>query len=216
MEAFTMVRGPAAPLLLPDVNTDLISPAHGGKASMGANAFAPLRYLPDGGDNGDFFLNQQRFSGAPILLAGHNFGCGSSRESAVWSLLEIGIRCVIAESFGDIFHGNCFQNGVLPIVLGSDQIGDLAREAATGEAVDVNLHTCRITSPSGRTITFTVDPTRRMQLLEALDDLDIGIRRLAQIKTFRRADRDRRPWVYLGGGTNDESCDARPAGPLLY
>ena len=117
MEPFTVVRGPAAPLLLPDVNTDVISPAHGGKGSMTANAFAPLRYLPDGTDNPDFVLNQRVFSGAPILLAGHNFGCGSSRESAVWSLLALGIRCVIAESFGDIFFGNCFQNGVLPIVL---------------------------------------------------------------------------------------------------
>ena len=198
MEAFTIVRGPAAPLLLPDVNTDLISPAHGGKADMAANAFAPLRYLADGADNPDFFLNQLRFSGAPILLAGHNFGCGSSRETAVWSLLKIGIRCVIAESFGDIFHGNCFQNGVLPIVLGSDEIGQLARETETGEAVEVNLHTCRITSPSGQAIAFSVDPTRRIQLLEALDDLDFGIRRLAQIKAFERVDRERRPWAYVG------------------
>src|ERR1700690_240282 len=99
MEAFTIVRGPAAALLLPDINTDVISPAHGGKGSMTANAFAPLRYLPDGRDNPDFVLNQRRFKGAPILLVGHNFGCGSSRESAVWSLLSLGIRCMIAESF---------------------------------------------------------------------------------------------------------------------
>jgi 3-isopropylmalate/(R)-2-methylmalate dehydratase small subunit len=201
MEAFTIVRGPAAPLLLPDVNTDLISPAHGGKGSMEANAFAPLRYLPDGADNPEFCLNQERFSGAPILLAGHNFGCGSSRESAVWSLLGVGIRCVIAESFGDIFHGNCFPNGVLPIVLEADEMGDLARATAMGEPLEVNLQTCRITMSRGRTIAFAVDPARRLQLLEALDDLDIGIRRLAQISAFQRADRDRRPWVYVGEGS---------------
>jgi 3-isopropylmalate/(R)-2-methylmalate dehydratase small subunit len=205
MEAFTIVRGPAAPLLLPDINTDLISPAHGGKAGMAANAFAPLRYLKDGRDNPDFVLNQERFSGAPILLVGHNFGCGSSRESAVWSLLELGIRCVIAESFGDIFFGNCFQNGVLPVVLASDDISGLAREAAAGEALEVNLQTCRITAPSGLAIAFEVNPTRRTQLLEGLDDLDLGIRRRAQIKAFQRADRDRRPWVYLAGAADEHA-----------
>jgi 3-isopropylmalate/(R)-2-methylmalate dehydratase small subunit len=197
MEAFTIVRGPAAALLLPDINTDVISPAHGGKGSMTANAFAPLRYLPDGRDNPDFVLNQRRFKGAPILLVGHNFGCGSSRESAVWSLLSLGIRCMIAESFGDIFFGNCFQNGVLPIVLAAGEIGRLADESATGEPVEVNLQTCLVTAPSGRTIAFDVLPTRRMQLLEALDDLAIGIRRRAQIEAFQRTDRERRPWVYL-------------------
>jgi 3-isopropylmalate/(R)-2-methylmalate dehydratase small subunit len=197
MEAFTVVRGAAAALLLPDINTDVISPAHGGKGSMTANAFAPLRYLPDGRDDPDFVLNQRPFNGAPILLAGHNFGCGSSRESAVWSLLSLGIRCVIAESFGDIFFGNCFQNGVLPIVLAAAEIGRLAEEAATGEPVEVNLQTCLVTAPSGRTIAFDVNPTRRMQLLEALDDLALGIRRRAQIEEFQQADRERRPWVYL-------------------
>jgi 3-isopropylmalate/(R)-2-methylmalate dehydratase small subunit len=200
MEAFTIVRGPAAPLLLPDINTDVISPAHGGKGSMVANAFAPLRYLTDGTGNPDFVLNQRQFSDAPILLAGHNFGCGSSRESAVWSLLALGIRCVIAESFGDIFHGNCFPNGVLPIVLAPHEIGELAREATTGEAVEVDLHTCTITAPSGAKIAFEVNPTRRTQLLEGLDDLDLGLRRRAQTEAFQRADRDRRPWVYEHAG----------------
>jgi 3-isopropylmalate/(R)-2-methylmalate dehydratase small subunit len=197
MDSFTVVRGAAAALLLPDVNTDVIAPAHGGKDSMVANAFAPLRYLPGGVDNPDFVLNQELFKGAPILLTGHNFGCGSSRESAVWSLLGLGIRCVIAESFADIFHGNCFQNGVLPIVLSAEEIAALAQETAGGEAVEVNLQTCRITVPVGKSIAFTVNPTRRMQLLEGLDDLSIGIRRRAQIEAFQRADRDRRPWVYL-------------------
>ncbi len=197
MEAFTVVRGAAAPLLLPDINTDVISPAHGGKGSMVANAFAPLRYLPDGADNPDFVLNQELFEGAPILLAGHNFGCGSSRESAVWSLLELGIRCVIAESFADIFHGNCFHNGVLPIMLAADEFAALARQASGGEAVEVDLQTCRISAPGGLTIAFAVNPTRRMQLLECLDDLDMGIRRRAQVEAFQGADRNRRPWVYL-------------------
>jgi 3-isopropylmalate/(R)-2-methylmalate dehydratase small subunit len=200
MEAFTVVRGPAAPLLLPDVNTDVISPAHGGRGSMTANAFAPLRYLPDGSDNPEFVLNQRLFSGAPILLAGHNFGCGSSRESAVWSLLALGIRCIVAESFGDIFFGNCFQNGVLAIVLDPAGLGELAREAAAGGIVEVSLQTCRITTPSGRTMDFEVNPTRRTQLLEGLDDLDLGMLRRGQIETFQRGDRQRRPWVYDHAG----------------
>jgi 3-isopropylmalate/(R)-2-methylmalate dehydratase small subunit len=197
MEPFTVLRGAAAPLLLPDINTDVIAPAHGGRGSMSANAFAPLRYLPDGRDNPDFALNQPRFADAPILLTGHNFGCGSSRESAVWSLLALGIRCVIAEGFGDIFYGNCFQNGLLPIVLGPDDIAQLARDAATGEPIEVNLHTCLISTPSGRQLDFAVNPTRRSQLLEGLDDLDVGVRRRPQIDAFQQADRDRRPWVYL-------------------
>lgn len=196
MKAFTIVRGPAAPLLLPDLNTDLIAPAHGGKGSMAANAFAPLRYLPDGRDDPDFVLNQERFRGAPILLAGHNFGCGSSRESAVWSLLQLGIRCVIAESFGDIFYGNCFPNGLLPLTLGPEVLVDLAREAATGRPFEVNLQTSAITTPSHREVAFVVNPTRRVQLLEGLDDLELAIRRRARISSFQIADRTRRPWIY--------------------
>lgn len=164
---------------------------------MAANAFAPLRYLPDGRENPEFAFNQTVFSGAPILLAGHNFGCGSSRESAVWSLVALGIRCVVAESFADIFFGNCFQNGVLPVVLAPDQLRELAAESAAGEAVGVDLRTCEITAPSGRTFAFAVNPTRRAQLLDGLDDLDVGVRRREQIVAFERADRERRPWVYL-------------------
>jgi 3-isopropylmalate/(R)-2-methylmalate dehydratase small subunit len=200
MEPFTVVRGPAAALLLPDINTDLISPAHAGRGSMAANAFAPLRYLTDGSDDPGFVLNQRAFAGAPILLTGHNFGCGSSRESAVWSLLALGIRCVIAESFGDIFFGNCFQNGVLPIELAAADISRLAGEASAGEAVEVNLHTRAITSPTGRTIAFTVNPSRRLQLLEGLDELDLGLRRRAQVEAFQQSDRRRRPWVYEHAG----------------
>jgi 3-isopropylmalate/(R)-2-methylmalate dehydratase small subunit len=197
MEAFTTVHGPAAPLLLPDVNTDVIAPIHGGRGALADNAFAPLRYLPDGRDNPEFVLNQERYRDAPILLAGHNFGCGSSRETAVWSLLAVGIRCVIAESFGDIFFGNCFQNGLLPIVLDAGPLVTLAEEAATGASVVVDLQTNRITSPSGRVIGFDVNATRRSQLLLGLDDLDAGIRRRHQILAFQAGDRERRPWVYV-------------------
>jgi 3-isopropylmalate/(R)-2-methylmalate dehydratase small subunit len=196
VDAFTVVRGPAAPLMLPDVNTDVISPAHAGKGSMALNAFAPLRYLPDGQDDLSFVLNREPFRGAPILLAAQNFGCGSSRESAVWSLRAIGIRCVIATSFGDIFFGNCFQNGLLPIVLDEAVLHSLAEEAADGAPLEVDLRESVVRSPRGTSIAFTVNPLRRHQLLEGLDDLDAGLLRRDEIRAFQQTDRARRPWIY--------------------
>ena len=196
MDAFTVVRGPAAPLMLPDVNTDVISPAHGGKGSLALSAFAPIRYLPDGGDDPSFVLNRERFRGAPILLAAQNFGCGSSRESAVWSLRALGIRCVIATSFGDIFFGNCFQNGVLPIVLDETVLDTLAEEVADGAPLEVDLRASVVRSPRGVSIPFSVDPLRRRQLLEGLDDLDAGLLRRDEIRAFQRTDRVLRPWIY--------------------
>jgi 3-isopropylmalate/(R)-2-methylmalate dehydratase small subunit len=196
VDAFTVVRGPAAPLMLPDVNTDVISPGHTGKGSMALSAFAPIRYLPDGREDPSFVLNREPFLGAPILLAAQNFGCGSSRESAVWSLRAIGIRCVIAISFGDIFFGNCFQNGVLPIVLDETVVESLAEEAADGAPLEVDLRASVVRSPRGASIPFTVDSLRRRQLLEGLDDLDAGLLRRDEIRAFQQTDRAVRPWIY--------------------
>ena len=196
MDAFTVVRGPAAPLMLPDVNTDVISPGHTGKGDMALSAFAPIRYLPDGRNDPSFVLNQEPFRGAPILLAAQNFGCGSSRESAVWSLRAVGIQCVIATSFGDIFFGNCFQNGVLPIVLDGAVLESLAEEAADGASVEVDLRSSVVRSPRGTSIPFVVNPTRRLQLLEGLDDLDVGLLRRDEIRAFQQTDRAMRPWIY--------------------
>jgi 3-isopropylmalate/(R)-2-methylmalate dehydratase small subunit len=196
VDAFTVVRGPAAPLMLPDVNTDVISPGHTGKGSMALSAFAPLRYLPDGRDDPSFVLNREPFRQAPILLAAQNFGCGSSRESAVWSLRAIGIRCVIATSFGDIFFGNCFQNGVLPIVLDETVLESLAEEAADGAPLEVDLRASVVRSPRGASIPFSVDPLRRRQMLEGIDDLDAGLLRRDEIRAFQQTDRAARPWIY--------------------
>jgi 3-isopropylmalate/(R)-2-methylmalate dehydratase small subunit len=182
--------------MLADVNTDVISPAHGGKGTMALSAFAPIRYLPDGRDDPSFVLNREPFRGAPILLAAQNFGCGSSRESAVWSLRAIGIRCVIAISFGDIFFGNCFQNGVLPIVLGGADLESLAEEVADGAPLEVDLRSSVVRSPRGSSIPFTVDPLRRRQLLEGLDDLGAGLLRRDEIRAFQKSDRALRPWIY--------------------
>jgi 3-isopropylmalate/(R)-2-methylmalate dehydratase small subunit len=196
VEPFTVVRGPAAPLLLPDIDTDVLAPAHSGRGELAASAFAPLRYLPDGREDPDFVLNDSRFRGAPVLLAGRNFGCGSSREVAVRALAALGIRCVVAPSFGDIFAGNCIQNGLLPIELDPAVLSELAVEAATGESFEVDLYACELRTPSERIVPFEVNPMRRTQLLEGLDDLGLTLRRLGEINAFQATDRTRRPWVY--------------------
>jgi 3-isopropylmalate/(R)-2-methylmalate dehydratase small subunit len=182
--------------MVPDINTDVISPAHSGKGTMAFSAFAPMRYLPDGRDDPAFVLNREPFREAPILLAAQNFGCGSSRESAVWSLRALGIRCVIATSFGDIFFGNCFQNGVLPIVLDEAVLESLAQEAADGAPLEVDLRTCIVWSPRGSRIPFRVTPLRQRQLLAGLNEFDAGLLRREEIKAFQQADRVRRPWIY--------------------
>jgi 3-isopropylmalate/(R)-2-methylmalate dehydratase small subunit len=196
VEPFTVVRGPAAPLLLPDVNTDVIAPGHSGRPDLAAAAFAPLRYRPDGSDDPTFVLNDPRFRGAPILLAGRNFGCGSSREAAVWALVRLGVRCVIAPSFGDIFAGNCVQNGVLPISLDEVTVRTLGESAAGGAPFEVELDQCTVTAPDGRAFAFQVDAMWRARLLEGVDDLGATLRRLQNVTAYQTADRARRPWVY--------------------
>lgn len=129
-------------------------------------------------------------------MAAQNFGCGSSRESAVWSLRAIGIRCVIATSFGDIFFGNCFQNGVLPIVLDEAVLEPIAREAAGGAVLEVDLRASVVRTPGGASIRFDVNPLRRRQLLEGLDDLDAGLLRRDEVRDFQQRDRALRPWIY--------------------
>jgi 3-isopropylmalate/(R)-2-methylmalate dehydratase small subunit len=204
--AFTNVRGPAAPLLLPDVDTDVLAPAHSGRANLAASAFAPLRYRTDGTDDPTFVLNDARFRGAPILLAGRNFGCGSSREAAVWALMALGVRCVVAPSFGDIFAGNCVQNGLLPVELDPLVVERLAGAASSGGSFEVDLEALTIRTPTGESVSFTVDATRRAQLLAGLDDLGSTLRRLDDVTRFQDADRVRRPWVYdlgrPGSGTD--------------
>jgi 3-isopropylmalate/(R)-2-methylmalate dehydratase small subunit len=152
---FTVVRGPAAPLLLPDIDTDVLAPAHGGRGDVGASAFGPLRYRPDGSDDPAFVLNDQRFRGAPILLAGRNFGCGSSREAAVWGLAALGVRCVVAVSFGDIFAANCVQNGLLPVALDEEVVRSWAycRRGVRSRSPAAR----QISTPRGDHIPFAID-----------------------------------------------------------
>jgi 3-isopropylmalate dehydrogenase len=202
MDKFIRVAGAAAPLMRINIDTEVIIPINrliGNKrGDLGPYCFEPWRYSGDGVENPDFVLNQPRYRNAKILVAGDNFGCGSSREHAVWSLAAFGFRCVIAPSFGDIFYWNCFQNGVLPIRLPETQVKALAAEieAAGQPAVTVDLETQIITAPSGRTIAFTTDPERRAAMLEGLDEIGMTLKLDAGIRAHQDRDRESRPWMY--------------------
>jgi 3-isopropylmalate/(R)-2-methylmalate dehydratase small subunit len=201
MQPFTLVTGQAAPLMLANIDTDVIirierlsdpSPAH-----LRLYALEALRYFPDGSENPDFILNQPRFRGAPILLAGANFGCGSSREGAVWALMALGIRCVLAASFGDIFYSNCFQNGLLPVVLPESTVQALAGQTSTGESpMTIDLVRQLVISPAGEDLSFEIDKQRREALLEGLDDIDRTLNHVSAITAWQAADRLARPWVW--------------------
>ena len=201
MQRFTTLTGPAAPLLAANIDTDVIIRIErltsGEVDKLGHYAFEALRYLPDGADNPDFVFNQPAFRGAPILIAGPNFGCGSSREGAVTALLGLGVRCVIADSFGDIFFNNCFQNGVLPIRLPEDEIERLALEARGGKPFIVDLERRVLATPGGREVAFAVDDLRRTALLEGLDDIGLTLKYDQEIRAWQAADRTARPWVWL-------------------
>lgn len=204
MEAFTVVTGAAAYLSRANVDTDIIIrierlTAGTSREQLGRYALEALRYREDGRDDPDFILNQPAFRGAPILLAGDNFGCGSSREGAVWALRGIGVRCVIAPSFGDIFFNNCFQNGTLPIRLPVADIQSLAQACADGAALSVDLLKGLLTTASGIVISFSTDPLRRENLLHGLDDIGLTLKDDTLIRAWQTSDRRQRPWVWLAG-----------------
>jgi 3-isopropylmalate/(R)-2-methylmalate dehydratase small subunit len=197
MQPFTTVTGVAAPLLRANIDTDMIIPIQhlvgGDRAGLGAHAFERFRDQPD------WPLNRPEYQGAPILLAGENFGCGSSREGAVWTLQGIGVRCVIAPSFGDIFFNNCMQNGVLPVRLDIAAIRRLAEEteAAPGNArVTVDLERQVVVTPRGEAIPFEVDPRRKAALLEGLDEIAATRRQADAIATWQARDQAARPWAW--------------------
>jgi 3-isopropylmalate dehydrogenase len=185
-----------------NIDTEIVIPINrliGNKrGALGPYCFEAWRYAPDGSEDAAFVLNQPRFRQAKILVAGDNFGCGSSREHAVWSLQDFGICCVIAPSFGDIFYWNCFQNGVLPIRLPDKQVKELAAEIDSSEnpVVTVDLKAQSIVTPSGREIAFTTDPERRDALLEGLDEIGMTLKLDATIRAHQHQDRENRPWIY--------------------
>jgi 3-isopropylmalate/(R)-2-methylmalate dehydratase small subunit len=200
VQPFTMITGPAAPLLRANIDTDVIIRIERltsvPREQLGRYAFEALRYRINGSEDPDFVLNRTNFRNAPILIAGDNFGCGSSREGAVWALMAAGLRCVIAESFGDIFYNNCFQNGVLPVVLPVAAVSQLAREAANGALLTVDLVEQKVLTPQGEAIAFDIDAQRRQALLEGLDEISLTLKRLSEIVAWQSQDRNVRPWIW--------------------
>ena len=202
MGKFTILHGLAAPLMRENIDTDAIIAAQammGGQVTRpGEKLFTSWRYQADGQENPDFVLNRPRYRGARILVAGRNFGCGSSREHAVWALIGYGISCVIAPSFGEIFYDNSFQNGLLPaIVPAADaQCIAAALESAADPSLTVDLARRRITLPDGTNLAFAVPAERREALLQGLDELSLLLTRQAAADAWQHRDRSERPWVY--------------------
>ncbi len=204
MQAFTTVSGTAAPLMRDNIDTDVIIRIERltgtTRESMAKWAFEALRYRPDGSENPDFVLNQEPFRGAPILIAGDNFGCGSSREGAVWAMMGAGLRCVVASSFGDIFFNNCFQNGMLPVRLPPDDVARLAEQCAGGNArVTVDLRRQVVVFPHGEEVGFDIEAIRRDALLEGLDEIGLTLKHEGAIAAYQAKDRAARPFVWQPG-----------------
>jgi 3-isopropylmalate/(R)-2-methylmalate dehydratase small subunit len=204
MTPFGVLTAVAVPLLQDNIDTDVIirvEPLFGGvpRDELGPHALAALRFRADGSENPDCALNDARYRGAGILLAGDNFGCGSSREGAVWALMALGIRCIVAPSFGDIFQGNCFQNGLLPVCLPRARVEALARSVAVGAdaALTVDLQACTVRREGVAAVPFELPARRREGLLRGLDDLELTLARSAEIDAFERRDALLHPWIYL-------------------
>ncbi|WP_306117167.1 MULTISPECIES: 3-isopropylmalate dehydratase small subunit [unclassified Roseitalea] len=201
MEKFDKLTGVAAPLPIINVDTDMIIPKDYLKTirrtGLGKGLFAEMRYNQDGTENPDFVLNKPAWRDAKILVAGDNFGCGSSREHAPWALLDHGIRCVISTSFADIFYNNCFKNGILPIVVSPEELGKLMDDAERGAnaTLSVDLEAQEIRGPDGSVIHFDIDPHRKHCLLNGLDDIGQTLQKAAAIDTYEASRADSRPWA---------------------
>jgi 3-isopropylmalate/(R)-2-methylmalate dehydratase small subunit len=201
MQKFDQLTGVAAPLDILNIDTDMIIPKQFLKtikrSGLGKNLFDEMRYDRDGSEMADFVLNRAPYRQAEILVAGDNFGCGSSREHAPWALLDFGIRCVISTSFADIFYNNCFKNGILPIVVSPDERDALLADAADTEnpelSIDLDAQTIR--RPNGVTISFEVDAFRKKCLLEGLDDIGLTMEKSGSIDDFEANRNQQQPWL---------------------
>ena len=200
MDKFTTLTGVAAPLNMVNVDTDMIIPKQYLKTikrtGLKEGLFSELRWESDGTPKG-FVLDEAPYRHAKVLVAGDNFGCGSSREHAPWALLDFGIRCVIAPSFADIFYNNCFKNGILPIKLPQEQVDQLMEDAGKGSnaTVTVDLEAQEITRPDGGKIAFGIDPHRRHCLLNGLDDIGLTLEKSAKIDGFENSRKTTQPWL---------------------
>jgi 3-isopropylmalate/(R)-2-methylmalate dehydratase small subunit len=189
MKAFTNLTGIAAPLPLQNIDTDMIIPKQFLKtvkrSGLGKNLFDEMRFTPDGKEIPDFVLNNEPYRNATILVAGDNFGCGSSREHAPWALVDFGIRCVIAPSFADIFFNNCFQNGILPVVLPQEQVDQLMEDAKAGRPITVDLNT-QIVSAGNKQFSFQIDELRKHRMLNGLDQIGLTLQHTNAIGDFEK------------------------------
>ena len=201
MQKFTTLTGVAAPMPIMNVDTDMIIPKQYlktiARTGLGKGLFSEMRYKDDGSENPDFVLNKPAYRNASILVAGDNFGCGSSREHAPWALLDFGLRCIISTSFADIFYNNCFKNGVLPIKVSQAALDKLFDDAARGEnaTLTVDLAAQEIRGPDGGVIAFEIDPFRKHCLLNGLDDIGLTLQQAAKIDAFEKATAQTRPWA---------------------
>ncbi len=201
MEKFTKLSATAAPLPMVNVDTDMIIPKQFLKTikrtGLSKGLFYEMRYDEAGNPKTDFVLDQPAYKGAKILVAGANFGCGSSREHAPWALLDAGIRCVIAPSFADIFYNNCFKNGILPIVLPQDQVDLLMDDAERGAnaVITVDLESQTITGPDGGSLSFEVDGFRKHCLMNGLDDIGLTLEKSSKINSFEAERAASQPWL---------------------
>ena len=201
MQKFDKLRGVAAPLNILNVDTDMIIPKQFLKtikrSGLGVNLFSEMRYTDDGDENTDFVLNKPAYRSAEILVAGDNFGCGSSREHAPWALLDFGIRCVISTSFADIFYNNCFKNGILPIKVSADERDALLADAADSEnpELTIDLVSQTISRPNGVEISFEIDPFRKQCLLDGLDDIGLTMEKQSFIRQFEAGRKTDMPWL---------------------
>ena len=201
MKKFDQLTGVAAPLNILNIDTDMIIPKQFLKtikrSGLGANLFDEMRFTQDGEEIANFVLNREPYRGAEIIVAGDNFGCGSSREHAPWALLDFGIRCVISTSFADIFYNNCFKNGILPITVSADDRDALMADAADVEnpELSIDLETQTIRRPNGVEVSFEIDPFRKQCLLEGLDDIGLTLEKGGSIDSFEATRAEEKPWL---------------------
>ena len=201
MDKFTTLTGIAAPYPVVNIDTDMIIPKDYLKTikrtGLGTGLFAEARYRDDGSENPDFVLNKPAYRNAQILVAGDNFGCGSSREHAPWALLDFGIRCVISTSFADIFYNNCFKNGILPIVVKPEELEKLLDDAGRGSnaTLTVDLEAQEIHGPDGGTIRFEIDAFKKHCLLNGLDDIGLTLAKASEIDSYEKKTATSRPWA---------------------
>ena len=201
MQKFDKLSGIAAPMDIMNIDTDMIIPKQFLKtikrSGLGANLFFEMRFDNDGGEIGDFILNQPSYREANIIVAGDNFGCGSSREHAPWALLDYGIRCVISTSFADIFYNNCFKNGILPIKVTAEEREALMADARDAEnpILSVDLQAQTISRPNGPVISFDIDPFRKQCLLDGLDDIGLTLEKADKIESYEASRKQSHPWL---------------------